>query len=62
MPSQPREFRVEYERPGGLHDHLANHHDYQTPASAYRLMQAEDLLDEMGYVRQDDGTWQLPDG
>jgi hypothetical protein len=59
-PSQPREFQVVRE-PGGLRDQLAADRDWQAPASAYRLKQAEDLLREMGYVPQDDGTWQLPD-
>jgi hypothetical protein len=58
MPSQPREFRVQ--RGPGIRDHLAAH-DHQLPASGYRLMQAEALMSEMNYVRQDDGSWRLPD-
>jgi hypothetical protein len=60
MPSQPHKYRVQFE-PGGLRDQLAADHDWQAPASAYRLMQAEALLREMGYVCHDDGTWHLPD-
>jgi hypothetical protein len=64
MSAEPREYRIVREH-GGLRDKLAkldaaNPRDYQLPASAYRLMQAEDLLRETGYVRQDDGTWQPP--
>jgi hypothetical protein len=58
-----KEFRVEYvENPYSLRNQLARDDDDQrtTPASAYRLTQAEELLAEMGYVRQSDGTWLLP--
>lgn len=60
MSKELRSYRTGRE-PGGVRDQIASATDWQLPAHAYRLMQAEELLREMGYVRQDDGTWQLPD-
>ena len=60
MSAEPRSYRIVRE-PDRLRDQISADRDWQLPASAYRLMQAEELLREMGYVRQDDGTWQPPD-
>lgn len=62
-PSEPREHYV-VRKPGGIRDCLTalDGHDHDPhDAHAYRLMQAEELLREMGYVPQDNGTWKLPD-
>jgi hypothetical protein len=64
MTTQPRSFTIERdENPHGVRAELARLDDgqqYQLPASAYRLLQAEELLREMGYVEQADGIWLLP--
>lgn len=60
MPSQPRQYDIQRE-PCPVRDHLADQ-DWQSPASGYRLAQAEALLREMGYVPHGAGTWQLPGG
>ena len=61
MPSQPHEYSVE-RGPRPARAHLTDYSNYQPPPSAYQLSRADELRREMGYVRQDDGTWQLPDG
>ena len=61
MSAEPRSFRIVRE-PGGFRDQIASSaRDWQLPASGYCLAQAEELLREIGYVRQDDGTWQPPE-
>jgi hypothetical protein len=47
-----------------VRDHLTalDGHDHDPhDAHAYRLMQAEHLLRQMGYVPQDNGTWTVHD-
>lgn len=63
MTTQPRSFKIERdENPHSLRAALARSDDdqRQLPANAYRLLQAEELLREMGYIQQADDTWLLP--
>jgi hypothetical protein len=63
MTTAPRSYKiVRDENPHSLRAALArsDNDQRQLPASAYRLLQAEELLREMGYVQQADGTWLLP--